>query len=120
MYDGTIYQRALERNPIESWEFHLGDGHFSHLPNVIGPFKKPRNQPFSQFQLQVNKIIAHYQRWIEHLNHGFNSHAAFHTRWRGGIELLLDVCNITAHTTNISLKWRIPYGPWEFRFPNKR
>ena len=60
-------------------------------------------------------IISHYRARAEHFNHRFNSHNAFHTKFRCGIQLLSDMLTITAHTTNVDLymypKYE-PYSPW--------
>lgn len=122
IYDGHIYQNTEHLRPLNPWELHLGDGHFSHLPHVIGPYKKPRNGEFSAQQKLTNQIISHYRSRVEHINRRFNCHAVFHSKWRGGVELLSNIAHITANTTNIVLHWRIAYppvGPWPHFLENE-
>ena len=60
-------------------------------------------------------MIQHYQARVEHINAAFKCHAAFQAPFRGSVDSLATLCNITAHMTNITLHERVrypPVGPW--------
>jgi hypothetical protein len=115
IYNAHIYQNDIDCHPCEPWELHLGDGHFSCIPQFLCPYPQPPNGSLSADQLMVNSTISHYRIRVEHVNHRFNSFGIWHQNFRHSIQFLSECIKVIGHTINYDLCTRLKYqpvGPW--------
>jgi hypothetical protein len=57
----------------------------------------------SDYEYLQYAFISHYCARIKHLNHQFNCHQVFQTKFRGSLQSLYDIVHVSAHTLNIEL-----------------
>jgi len=110
-----LYDNGLAIHPLESWEYKLGDGHYSHLPYFMTPFREQHNRQLSLWHYYMNSMVTHYRSRIEHVNCRIEKHNVFRTPFRGNVTLLADIIKVVVHTTNIFTRMYPPYetcGPW--------
>lgn len=114
-YDAHAFLSTYDQHPLLPWEYLIGDGHFTSIPQILCPYRSPPNGRLSLDQHVINAVISHYRSRVEHSNHLFNQHATFQQPWRGSVQLLHDITHVSAHTGNVELHRYIrypPFGPW--------
>lgn len=114
-YDGHIFVSNWNLHPLQDGEYLLGDGHYTSLPFIVGPYSQPPNGVLTPQESLANTIVAHYRARIEHQNAKIEKHYMFRTAFRSSLEVLTDALYVTAHTTNVYNYFYPsypPYGPW--------
>jgi hypothetical protein len=131
-FDGHIWEQTMSEHPLEPWEWWLGgtdppspklmaplpislcsDGHYIACKNILTPWRKDRK--LSDDEAYANTIISFYRARVEHINGAFVRHNLFRGVYRGGIHILHDVVQVTAHMTAASIRQApryTPVGPW--------
>jgi len=114
-YDAHIFLKNWKTHPVEPWECLLGDGHYTCLRFIIGPYRQPVTGNLTPQQVEANTVISHYRARVEHVNAKIEKHSLFQMKFRGGFRLMSDAVRITLHTTAV---WthlyppHLPIGSW--------
>lgn len=114
-YDSHIFLSNWSQHRLLDGEYLLGDGHYTCLPCIVGPYQQPPHGTLSLEEYITNEIISHYRSRIEHGNGRIEKHYMFKTAFRGSLDVLSDALHVTAHTTNIyncMYPAYPPTGPW--------